>query len=100
MDTLSDIYFQNLTVKKKFRLCKVNKELGYFHCWEQYADVIDSGLTIGSHPGGQYSRIFGIVEFDDRIERVDPTKIQFIDETHNSLHNTKRYLESFKKVEE
>lgn len=40
---------------------------------------------VGSNPGGQYSRVFGIVEFDDRIERVDPTKIQFIDETHNYL---------------
>ena len=34
MDTLS-----NITVKKELRLCKVDKELGYFHCWEQYADV-------------------------------------------------------------
>jgi hypothetical protein len=35
--------------------------------------------------------------FDDRIERVDPTKIQFIDETHNYLHAQKEYLGSFKK---
>ena len=81
MATLSDI-----TVKKELRLCKVNNELGYFHCWEQYADVIAPGITIGSHPGGQYSRVFGIVEFDDRIERVDPSEIQFIDETHTVLH--------------
>ena len=45
-----------------------------------------SGLAVGSHPGGQYSRIFGIIEFDDRIERVDPSKVQFVDETHNFLH--------------
>ncbi len=64
MASLSDII-----VKKELRLCKIDKELGYFHCWEQYAD-----------PGDQYSRVFGIVEFDDRIKRVDPTKIQFIDE--------------------
>lgn len=81
MATLSDI-----TVKKELRLCKVDKELGYFHCWEQYCDVIAPGITIGSHPGGQYSRVFGIVEFDDRIERVDPSEIQFIDETHTFLH--------------
>lgn len=81
----------NITVKKELRLCKIGKELGYFHCWEQYDDV--------SNPGGQYSRVFGIVEFDDRIERVDPTKIQFIDETHNYLHVKKEYLGSFKKSE-
>ena len=83
MASLSDII-----VKKELRLCKIDKELGYFHCWEQYAD-----------PGGQYSRVFGIVEFDDRIERIDPTKIQFIDETHNYLHAKKEYLGSFKKPE-
>lgn len=42
--------------------------------------------------------MFGIVEFDDRIERVDPSEIQFIDETHNFLHSRKKYLESFKKT--
>ena len=81
MATLSDI-----TVKKELRLCKVNKELGYFHCWEQYADVIAPGLAVGSHLGGQYSRIYGIIEFDDRIERVDPSNIQFVDETHTFLN--------------
>ena len=67
------------------RLCKVGKEIGYFHCWEQYSDVIAPGLTIGSHPGGQHSHVFGIIEFDNRVERVDPSKIQFIDEIHYSL---------------
>lgn len=33
MAALSDI-----TVKKELRLCKANKELGYFHCWEQHAN--------------------------------------------------------------
>lgn len=82
MASLSDI-----TIKKERRLCKVGKELGYFHCWEQYGDVIFPVLTVGSHPdpGGQYSRVFGIVEFYDQIERVDPTKIQFVDATHERL---------------
>ena len=77
----------DITVKKELRLCKVGGEFGYFHCWEQYGDVIFPGLTVGSNPdpGGQYSRVFGIVEFDDRIERVDLTKIQFIDEAHDFL---------------
>jgi hypothetical protein len=84
----------NITVKKELRLCKVNEEPGYFHCWEQYADVIAPGLTVGSHPGGQYSKIFGIVEFVDRIERVDPPKIQFVDDTNSFLHSQKKYLDS------
>lgn len=63
----------NITVTKELRLCKIDGELGYFHCWEQYGDIIFPGIMVGSNPGGQYSRIFGIVEFDDRIERVDPT---------------------------
>lgn len=75
----------NITVKKELRLCKVGEKLGYFHCWEQYGDVILPGLTAGSSPGGQYLRMFGIVEFRDQIERVDPTKIQFVDETHSFL---------------
>ena len=77
----------DITVKKELRLCKVGGEFGYFHCWEQYGDVIFPGLTVGSHPdpGGQYSRVFGIVEFYDQIERVDPTKIQCVDEDHERL---------------
>ena len=85
MAALSDI-----TVKKELRLCKVDEELGYFHCWEQYGDVIAPGLAVGSHPGGQYLRIFGIIEFDDRIERVDPSKVQFVDEVHDFLHCIQR----------
>lgn len=51
----------DITIKKELRLCKVDKELGYFHCWEQYGDVISPGLTIGSHPGGQYSRVLRFI---------------------------------------
>ena len=58
MASLTDI-----TVKKELRLCKVGETLGYFHCWEQYGDI---------NPGGQYSRVFGIVEFDDLVARIDP----------------------------
>lgn len=76
---------REIIIQPERRLCTVNGETGYFHCWEQYNDVIFPGLTVGSHPGGQYSRVFGIVEFYDQIERVDPTKIQFVDATHESL---------------
>ena len=73
-----------ISLEYEKRLCEVHlgkkKEIGYFHQWEQYADVVPPGLTVGSHPGGQYARVFGIVEFVDRVARVDPCDICFIDE--------------------
>lgn len=76
----------DITVKKERRICKVGEEFGYFHCWEQYGDVIFPGLMVGSNPGGQYSRVFGIVEFDDRVTRIEPSKIKFVDEVHDFLY--------------
>lgn len=73
------------TIEWERRLCKVENEFGYFHCWEHYADVISPGLTIGSHPGGQFSRVYGIVEFKDRVERVEPYKIKFVDAENAEL---------------
>lgn len=68
--------------KKELRLCEVNGELGYFHIWEQYSSVVELRYMHGS---GQYSRIFGIVEFKDAIKRIDPTNIKFCDEAHEVL---------------
>lgn len=62
------------------RICTVNNETAMFHRWEQYSEVIAPGLTIGSHPGGQISQVFGIVEFKDgTVKRVDPCKVTFTD---------------------
>lgn len=74
-----------MKIEWETRLCEVDGELGYFHTWEQYAEVISPGLTIGSHPGGQFSRVYGIVEFRDRVERVTPYKIKFCDEINDGL---------------
>ena len=87
----------NITVTKELRLCKIDEVLGYFVCWEEYDVIIFPVIMVYANPVVQYSLIFCIFEFDDRIERVDPTKIQFIDETHNYLHAQKEYLGSFKK---
>ena len=75
-----------ITLEHERRLCEVDDRVGYFHCWEQYADVLMPGLTAGSSPGGQYSRIFGIVEFEDGVERVEPSHIKFVDEENSMLH--------------
>ena len=77
--------FLNIEIKYKTRSCTVDGESGYFHCWEQYADVIAPGLTIGSQQGGQFSRVYGIVEFADRVERVEPFRIKFTDEENAFL---------------
>ena len=82
----------DITIKKELRLCKVGETLGYFHCWEQYCDIISPGIAVGSHPGGQYSRVFGIVEFDDRVTRIEPSKIKFIDEVHDYLHECSKVV--------
>lgn len=79
------IAFGKIEVEYKTRMCKVGDEIGYFQCWEQYADVITPGLTVGSHPGGQFSRVYAIVEFSDRVERVDPSKIKFVDEENAGI---------------
>lgn len=69
------------------RLCIVEGRTGYFLGFERYSDVIEPSLLMGGHPGGQYSRTYGLVEFptDDResiythVERISPMCIKFID---------------------
>ena len=55
-------------------------DLGSFHCWEHWANVIDASPLRGGHPGGQISQVYGIVEFSDGVRRIEPTKINFTDE--------------------
>lgn len=64
----------------ELRLCDVKGELGYFHCWEQWSNVVAPSPMIGGYPGGTVSHVYGIVEFCDGIRRVDPTDIFFCDE--------------------
>ena len=101
-------------IRHELRLCKVNNELGYFHCWEHYSKPVPAGLTIGSPPAGVISYVSGIVEFEDDIRircmdpgvisyvsgivefedgvrRVDPTEIKFCDEEHADLCALNKY---------
>lgn len=86
-----------MEVKFELRNCRVGNELGYFHRWEHFAKPMEPGFAVGSHPGGQFSKCYGIIEFSDRVERVDPTRIQFCDES-NALLNAmqKHYAEDLK----
>ena len=78
-------------IRHELRLCKVNNELGYFHCWEHYSNPVHAGLTIGSPPAGVISYVSGIVEFEDGVRRVDPTEIEFCDEEHATLCALKKH---------
>ena len=62
--------------EENLRLCEVSyRQLGYFHGWT-------NGIT---KPIGVVSNVFGIVEFEDRVELVKPEEIRFVDETHAML---------------
>ena len=78
--------FNNIKIYWETRLCKVDGELGYFHTWEQYSRPIGASPMVGGAPAGVFSCLYGIVEFEDRIQRVDPSKIQFCDEVGGALH--------------
>lgn len=81
----------------ELRLCEVDGELGYFHCWEQYAKTVEPSVMAGGAPGGQFGCVYGIVEFEDGVRRVDPWRIKFCDEINVSLTNM---TEAIKKVKE
>lgn len=78
-------YNPNFTVEWETRLCEVNGKIGYFHTWEHWSNVVDASILRGGHPGGQVGQVFGIVEFQDGVRRVDPMKIKFCDETNAIL---------------
>ena len=72
-------------LKKSTRLCKVGDRIGYFHAWEHYSKPLEASPLIGGAPAGVFSCMFAIVEFSDGIERVDPTRVHFCDETNSFL---------------
>lgn len=67
------------------RLCKVKDRTGYFHTWEWYSKPLAASPLVGGEPAGVFSKVYGIVEFSNGVERVDPTAIQFIDEENEML---------------
>ena len=65
----------SMDIKLETRLCEVNGEFGYFHCWEHWSNVIDASPLRGGHPGGQIGQVYGIVEFSGEV-RKDETNEQ------------------------
>lgn len=85
----------NCEIGWKNRLCEVNGELGQFHIWEQWSNVVYASPLRGGHPGGQVGQVYGIVEFKDGVRRVDPVKIKFCDEQNAILSEMARHVENY-----
>ena len=76
----------DITIKPERRLCTVNGECGYFHCWEHYMEPLPPTATMDGHRGGQYSCVRGVVETESGMRLVHPLAIQFVDEENQQLH--------------
>lgn len=89
----------SMEIKVERRLCTVNGETGYFHTWEHYSKPLEASPFVGGAPAGVFSKLFGIVEFEDGIRRVDPTDIKFCDE-ENEMLSVSNKLDKFEKIRE
>ena len=88
-----------IDVEWEKRLCEVDGELGYFHTWEQWSNVVNASPLRDGHPAGQISEVFGIIEFQDRVERVRPNRIKFCDEINAVLTKMTEAIEKVKELE-
>ena len=88
-----------MNVEFPTRLCEVKGELGYFHLWEQWSNVVDASLLRDGHPAGQIGQVYGIVEFKDGVRRVDPVSIKFCDEENADLCALVKHNEALRKGE-
>ena len=83
----------DIIVKQERRLCEVNSRVGYFHCWYHYSEPVPASLLQGGAPSGVISRVYGIVEFSDRVDLVKPVNIKFCDEENQFLHQIEKFKE-------
>ena len=69
----------DIVVKPERRLCEVNGEYGYFHCWalRPLAYLKKVGYT---------SETVAIIEFGDRVACIYPWEVKFVDEENHELH--------------
>ena len=87
----------NITVKKELRLCKVDKELGYFHCWEHYSKPVEASLLMGGAPEGTISFVRGIIEFPESVGYANSEDIKFYDDEHAYLCAMAKHYEENEK---
>lgn len=51
-----------------------------FHCWGYRSELYGASPMYGGHPGGQVSRTFAIVEYEDgTVHEIEPRNIRFVD---------------------
>lgn len=52
----------------------------FFHLFTTNASPVPPAITIGGHPGGQFSEPLAIVEYEDgKVGAVTPTLVRFLD---------------------
>lgn len=69
----------SFTIRPERRLCMVNGEYGYFHCWtlRPLGYLKKVGYT---------SETVAIIEFEDRVACIYPWEVKFVDEENHELH--------------
>lgn len=76
----------DILIRQETRLCKVKEKYGYFHAWEHYSKPVEASPLVGGAPAGVISQVFGIVEFEVGVQRVQPYDIKFLDDASEILH--------------
>lgn len=62
------------------RPCIVKRRKATFHRWSHKEWVIEPGIAIGSHPGGQMSLDVAIIEYaDGTVTECFPHEVKFTD---------------------
>lgn len=65
----------NCEIRWETRLCEVDGELGYFHCWEHWSNVI-MGMTDNQYKGMLLDQLEDWQEVLDLAIRAGNTEIQ------------------------
>ena len=71
-----------IPIVHRTRDCEVDGRPGYFHTWEHFSKPA----------AGVIAQVYGIVEFSDGVERVDPCSIKFTDADNHDLRNYEELL--------
>lgn len=90
--------FDNIKIRHERRLCEVGGKLGYFHFWGHWSRPVEPSPMIGGAPAEVFSAVFGIVEFADGIEQVNPTDIKFCDDENSILSEMQKIYEERKET--
>ena len=84
--------FKDIKFVWETRGCTVKGRPGYFHTWEQFSKPVEASPLIGGAPAGVIAQVFGIVEFSDGVQRVQPYDIQFTDEENHMLNELEKWM--------